>query len=190
MLTDTEKDALRRSWRLVVPIADTAADLFYKRLFELRPDYRSLFPDDMTKQKRKLLRMLAFVVKAVDFRDAEWADDVPPEEDLLLVVLALGRRHSELYDIPDESYGVVGEALLWTLDYGLGDAFTPEVKAAWTELYTSLARTMRMGSTLQDERAHWKSTDAVQQHGEAALLEEQASLGIDDAKLGFPEGLS
>lgn len=186
MLTNEEKDALKRTWRLVVPIADTAADLFYKRLFELRPEYRKLFPDDMTQQKRKLLRMLAFIVKSVDFREEEWAEDVPPDEDLLLVVLAMGRRHSELYRIPDAAYGAVGEALLWTLDYGLGDAFTPEVKAAWTELYVSLARTMQMGSAMQ-ESVTWRSSDTAQQHGEAALLSDQAALGIDEAKLGFPE---
>src|SRR5690606_38326525 len=101
--------------------------------------------------------------------------------------LALGRRHSDLYHIPEESYAIVGEALVWTLDYGLGDAFTPEVKAAWTELYVALARTMAMGAALRDERGEWKSPDMVQQQGEAALLQEQATIGIDDAKLGFPE---
>src|SRR5262245_24817302 len=110
MLDDTEKAAIRESWRLVVPIADTAADLFYKRLFELRPEYRGLFKSDLESQKRKLLRMLAFVVKSVDFRDADWQSDVPVDQDLMLVVLALGRRHSELYRIPNESYGVVAEA--------------------------------------------------------------------------------
>lgn len=150
MLSEAEKTSIKNSWRLVVPIAETAADLFYKRLFELRPDYTALFRNDIAAQKRKLVKMLAFIVKSVDFRDSEWRDDVPPEQDLFLVVLALGRRHTELYRIPDESYGVVAEALLWTLDYGLGEAFTPEVQAAWTHLYTLLAQTMRMGSLALD----------------------------------------
>ena len=152
MLDDTEKAAIRESWRLVIPIADTAADLFYKRLFELRPEYRALFKGDMESQKRKLLRMLAFVVKSVDFRDADWQSDVPVDQDLMLVVLALGRRHSELYRIPNESYGVVAEALLWTLDYGLGEAFTQEVRSAWTQLYTLLSQTMRMGALASTSR--------------------------------------
>jgi nitric oxide dioxygenase len=64
MLTDSEKAAIRSSWRLVIPIAETAADLFYRRLFELKPEYRQLFSMDMASQKRKLLHMLAFVVKS------------------------------------------------------------------------------------------------------------------------------
>ncbi len=189
MLSDQEKQALRTSWRLVVPIAETAADLFYKRLFELRPDYRPLFPDDMSGQKRKLLRMLAFVVRAIDWSDDDWRKDVPANEDLMLVILAMGRRHSELYKIPDESYAVVGDALLWTLGYGLGDAFTNEVKNAWTQLYTSLARTMRMGSAMITRDDDWSDPHSALEHGEAALLEQSAAVGVDDAKLGIGEDM-
>ena len=187
MLTESDRHAVRKSFRLVVPIADTAAELFYKRLFELRPEYRSLFADDIASQKRKLVRMLAFVVKSLDFTDAQWKDDVPPEQDLMLVVLALGRRHTELYRIPAESYGVVAEALLWTLDYGLGEAFTPEVRSAWTRLYTLLAQTMRLGSaTVNREAALGGAADAEHQ-GQEALLVHLAEAGIDEARLGTEE---
>jgi len=145
MLDDQQKALLRDSWRMVVPIAETAADLFYKRLFELRPDYRAYFKGDMPAQKRKLVAMLTFIVKAVDWPDSAWREQVAVEQDLFLIVLALGRRHSDLYAIPDAAYDAVGEALIWTLDYGLGKAFTPEVRAAWTQLYTLLALTMKMG---------------------------------------------
>ena len=145
MLDDQQKALLRDSWRMVVPIAETAADLFYKRLFELRPDYRTYFKGDMPAQKRKLVAMLTFIVKAVDWPDAAWRDQVSAEQDLFLIVLALGRRHSDLYAIPDAAYDAVGEALIWTLDYGLGKAFTAEVRAAWSQLYTLLALTMKMG---------------------------------------------
>ncbi len=184
MLTESDRKAVRQSFRLVVPIADTAADLFYKRLFELRPDYQSLFKGDMASQKRKLLRMLAFIVKSLDFSDNEWRDDVPPEQDLMLVVLALGRRHSELYRIPSASYGVVAEALLWTLDYGLGEAFTPEVRAAWTQLYTLLAQTMRLGSAGVDRQGALNGAAAAERQGEEALLLQLAEAGIDEARLG------
>lgn len=187
MLTENEKRAIRQSWRLVVPIAETAADLFYKRLFELKPEYRQLFSSDITAQKRKLLRMLAFVVKAVDYREEEWRADVPPDQDLMLVVLALGRRHSELYRIPAESYGIVAEALLWTLDYGLGEAFTQEVRAAWTRLYGLLAQTMRMGSLAVDRDAALGGADSAQRRGEEALLVQLNEVGIDEARLGMGE---
>lgn len=145
MLDDQQKILLRDSWRMVVPIAETASDLFYKRLFELRPDYRKYFKGDLPAQKRKLVAMLGFIVKAVDWPDSAWREQVSADQDLFLIVLALGRRHSDLYSIPDSSYDTVGEALLWTLDYGLGKAFTPDVRDAWTQLYTLLALTMKMG---------------------------------------------
>jgi len=145
MITDEEKAAIKDSWRLVVPIAETAADLFYKRLFELRPEYRRLFPEDMRAQKRKLIAMLAFIVKSLDWPEAAWRETVPEEDDLCLIVLALGRRHSDLYHVPDASYDVVGEALLWTLDYGLGKKFDAPTRSAWTRIYTLLALTMKMG---------------------------------------------
>lgn len=162
MITDAEKKAIVNSWRLVEPIAETAADLFYRRLFELRPKYRSLFPEDMTMQKQKLLKMLGFIVKSLDWPDHAWRDTVPAEQDLFLVVLAMGRRHHELYEIPDESYGPVGEALLWTLDYGLGpEVFTPDVKAAWTRVYTLLANTMKMGKAMVDHSSDYMPAEAV-----------------------------
>lgn len=145
MLTDQERAAIVKSWSLVVPIAETAADLFYQRLFELEPKYRSLFPDDMEKQKRKLVAMLSFIVKCMDWLPENWADDVAPEEDLCIVILAMGRRHLSLYNVPDESYDTVGAALLWTLEQGLGDAFTDDLRATWTKLYGVVALTMKMG---------------------------------------------
>ncbi|MCC6522877.1 MAG: nitric oxide dioxygenase [Polyangiaceae bacterium] len=145
MLSQAEREMVVRSWRLVVPIADTAADLFYRRLFELRPDYRAYFPEDMTGQKKKLVHMLAFIVRSMDWPDSAWNDDVSPDEDLFLVVLALGRRHTEIYGIPDEAYAPVGEALLWTLDYGIGKDFDAQLRSAWARLYGLVARVMKMG---------------------------------------------
>ena len=147
MLTEQDRKLILQSWRLVVPIAETAGDLFYRRLFELKPEYRSLFRDDLSKQKRKLVGMLAFIVKSMDWLASEWREEVPVEEDLAMVVMAMGRRHAELYRIPDESYATVGEALLWTLDQGLGPAFTDEVRSAWTRLYEVVSLTMRMGAS-------------------------------------------
>src|SRR6516164_5732706 len=103
MLTERQKKVIVETWRLVVPIAETDADLFYKRLFELRPDYQALFKSDMPSQKRKLLAMLSFVVKALDWPEEAWRDNISEDSDLFLVVLALGRRHSSLYNVPDEA---------------------------------------------------------------------------------------
>ena len=139
MLNDAEKKLILHSWRLVVPIKDTAADLFYRRLFEIRPAYQELFKSDMAAQKRKLIAMLSFIVKSLDWPDSAWRDDVAEEDDLFLVVLALGRRHAELYAVPDTAYAAVGEALLWTLEKGLGADWTPDVAEAWTAAYGTLS---------------------------------------------------
>lgn len=146
MLTDAEKRLLKDTWRLVVPIMETASDLFYRRLFELQPGYRALFPPDMTAQKRKLMVTLAFVVKSADWGADAWSEEVAKDDDLFLVVLALGRRHGLLYKIPEDAYPVVGESLLWALNMGLGQAFTAEARAAWAKLYGLLSSIMVMGS--------------------------------------------
>lgn len=145
MLTEKEKTAIRESWRLVTPIAETAADLFYKRLFELEPSYRALFSDNLDAQKRKLVTMLAFIVKSVDYPESAWREKVEEESDLFLILLALGRRHTVLYNVPDASYDAVGQALIWALDYALGRKFTPETQAAWTKVYRLVSTAMKMG---------------------------------------------
>jgi hemoglobin-like flavoprotein len=117
----------------------------------------------------------------LDWSEADWQADLNPNEDLMLVVLALGRRHSELYRIPEDSYGPVGEALLWTLQQGLGDAFTEEVRTAWTRFYTLLAQTMRMGVAVIDRDSAMTTAHSVQEYGEAALYAQQASVGVADA---------
>jgi hemoglobin-like flavoprotein len=177
MITDNEKEVLRRTWRLVVPIADTAADLFYKRLFELRPEYAALFTGDLTAQKRKLIQMLAFIVKSLDWPESAWKDNVSAEEDLVFVVLALGRRHKDLYRVPNESYAVVGEALLWTLDYGLAGAFDDMARAAWTHVYQLVSSAMRMGAALTNAQAATDSRTRSEQLGEAALGDFQRKFG-------------
>lgn len=146
MFSTDEKRLLRESWKLVVPVIETAADLFYRRLFELQPGYRGLFPDDMSGQKRKLMGMLGFAVKASDWPEESWQQEVPNDDDLVLVVLALGRRHAMLYKVPQEAYATVGEALIWALDMGLGQAFTNETRAAWKKLYAVMSSTMLMGA--------------------------------------------
>jgi hemoglobin-like flavoprotein len=177
MITDSEKDEVRRTWRLVVPIASTAADLFYKRLFELRPEYSDLFTNDLTAQKRKLVQMLAFIVKSLDWPESAWKDTISAEEDLVLVVLALGRRHTDLYNVSEESYAVVGEALLWTLDYGLGTAFDDAARAAWLHVYQLISATMRMGAAMTNAAAAFEARAHAESLGEAALDDFQQQFG-------------
>lgn len=131
-MTPEQKRILRETWALVTPIADTAARLFYDRLFEIDPSTRPLFQDtDMAAQREKLMATLAGVVDNLDDLEAL----VPAIEDL-------GRRHVN-YRVSDAQYDSVGQALLWTLAQGLGTAWTAEAEAAWTDAYTTIAGIMR-----------------------------------------------
>jgi hemoglobin-like flavoprotein len=128
---DTGEIALvRESWAVVKPISEKAAELFYGKLFELNPEFKSLFKGDMTEQGRKLMAMINTAVNSLDKLDT-----------VLSNIQDLGRRHVD-YGVKPEDYAVVAQALLWTLGQGLGDKFTPEVEAAWTKAYTVLAETM------------------------------------------------
>ena len=129
-MTPQQIDLVQASFKKVVPIAGTAADLFYDRLFEIAPEVRALFPDDMTEQKKKLMAMLGTAVASLHKLDT-----------ILPAVQALGQRHKG-YGVTADQYAPVGAALLWTLEKGLGEDFTPELKAAWTETYTTLAGVM------------------------------------------------
>lgn len=143
MLSDGQKQAIARTWRLVLPIADTAADLFYKRLFELDPSLRPLFPADMATQRRKLMQSLHFIVRGLDWPESAWAETVDEKDDVVLVILALGRRHRHLYRVEDVHYQTVRQALFWALGHGLGEAFTPEVRDAWAKAYDLIALLMK-----------------------------------------------
>ena len=122
------------SWKQVAPIADTAASLFYDRLFELDPSLKPLFKGDMAEQRRKLMQMLGTAVNALNRL-----------EQVVPVLRALGARHAT-YGVKSEYYATVGEALLWTLKRGLGDAFTDEVRDAWFAAYAVLSATMQQGA--------------------------------------------
>ncbi len=134
MVTTAQKDLVQASFVEIATIADDAAILFYDRLFELDPSLRAMFRGDMAEQRKKLMQMIAAAVKGLDRLDQ-----------LVPAVQGLGRRHAG-YGVTDRHYETVGEALLWTLQMGLGRNFTPEMKDAWTAVYTLLATTMKDAS--------------------------------------------
>ena len=70
-------------------------------------------------------------------------EDLQPEfiDQIVPAVRALGARHVG-YGVRAEHYAVVGTALLWTLEQGLGAAFTPAVRDAWAAAYRALAGVM------------------------------------------------
>ena len=129
---------VQSSWEQVLPIADTAAQLFYGRLFELDPSLRGLFRQtDMAEQRKKLMQMITVAVRGLERLN-----------ELLPAVEALGLRHAN-YGVTSAHYDTVGDALIWTLEQGLADAFTAEVRSAWIETYTTLAAVMQRGAALR-----------------------------------------
>jgi len=122
---------VQESFGKIAPITETAADLLYNRLFELDPSLSSLFTGDMVEQGKKLMSMIATAVKGLDNPD-----------ELIPAVQQLGRNHVG-YGVVDAHYDTVGAALIWTLQQGLGDAFTADVKEAWIAVYTLLATVMK-----------------------------------------------
>jgi nitric oxide dioxygenase len=121
---------VQASFAKVARIAPQAAALFYGRLFETAPETRALFPDDMAVQGEKLMTAIATVVENL----GDIAVVAP-------VVSDLAKRHVA-YGVRPEHYGLVGAALLWTLEQGLGADFTPSVGTAWAAAYGALSGMM------------------------------------------------
>ena len=130
LLTDKEISLVQDSFEKVAPIADKAAELFYGRLFEIAPEVRPMFKADLTEQGAKLMKTLGIAVNSLTNL-----------EGLIPVIENLAVKHID-YGVKKEHYAPVGEALIWTLEQGLGDAFTEEVKSAWIETYTIISTTM------------------------------------------------
>jgi hemoglobin-like flavoprotein len=126
-MTPDQVKLVQQSFAKVAPISETAAMLFYDRLFEVAPKVKAMFPADMTEQRRKLMATLAAVVNGLGNL-----------ESVLSAASALAKRHVS-YGARAEHYPVVGAALLWTLEKGLEDGWTPEVAEAWTAAYGTLS---------------------------------------------------
>jgi len=147
-MTRHQIELVQSSFNLVVPILEPATMMFYDRLFQLDPSLRPMFRIPQAEQARKLGHVLTVVVKGLS----------RPEQ-ILPAVEELGRRHAN-YGVQPEHYATVGAALLWTLQAGLGEAFTAEVHDAWSSAYHLLS------STMQKAAAEAETADflAVPQH--------------------------
>lgn len=141
MNAETER-LVRESWARFEPIAVASARFFYDKLFELDPEASRLFArTDMEAQGKKVMRMFAEIVRTLD-----------QPETLVAEMADLGRRHVQ-YGVQDSQYDSVGSALLWTLEQGLGEAFTPEIRDAWTEAYLYVS-TIARRATIRASREH------------------------------------
>jgi hemoglobin-like flavoprotein len=130
-MTNDQKTLLRDSYAKVAPNAPAVVAIFYQRLSDIDPKLRPLFKGDMAEQGRKLMAIIGTAVANLGQNDS-----------ILRAVKQLGERHSG-YGVKTLDYDTVGEALLWTLEQGLADAFTPPVREAWTVCYGTLADIMK-----------------------------------------------
>jgi len=122
---------VQSTWVKLLPIKDSAAQLFYERLFEIDPSLRALFRSDIRLQGEKLMQVIDAAVNGLSRL-----------ERITVAIQDLGRRHAD-YGVKDHHYDTVGAALLWTLSKTLGTEFTPKAKDAWATVYAALATTMR-----------------------------------------------
>jgi hemoglobin-like flavoprotein len=123
-------ERVRRSFDRIWSISARTADLFYDRLFEIAPDVRILFRHDMDEQKRKFMSTLAVIVGSLDD-----TGKIAP------LTGTLARHHAD-YGVRPAHYAIVGDALLWSLEQGLGDDWTPPVAASWSKAYGVISAIM------------------------------------------------
>lgn len=131
-MTPQDIERVRRSWLLVEPRREEAGRLFYGRLFESQSAARAMFRGDVAAQSAKLMATLNVVVEHLDKLD-----------DILPAVRQLGLRHRHEWQVSDEMYDWVREALLWSLQHSLGEAFDAALRAAWGQAYDCIAGEMR-----------------------------------------------
>jgi hemoglobin-like flavoprotein len=130
-MTPSQVKLVQESFQKVAPIADQAADIFYTKLFELDPTLKVMFKTDIAEQGKKLMTMLGTAVGGLNHLDK-----------IVPAVQELGKRHND-YGVKPDHYNTVATALLYTLETGLGSAWTPEVKEAWIAVYVLLSQTMK-----------------------------------------------
>lgn len=153
-MTPEQKQIVKDTWAQVLPIQETAASLFYGRLFDQYPEVKPMFKGDMQQQGEKLMKMLDQAVGSLDTLDA-----------LVVPLKQAGKAHKG-YGVKAEDYDKVGASLLWTLQQGLGDTYTPAVEDAWSSTYSTLSSVMIDGaeysqktvaSTQTPKKPWWKS---------------------------------
>ena len=130
-MTSRQIELVRSSWARVTAIDEVTFGIgFYNRLFEIAPDIEPMFKRPILEQSRKLTTILDHVIEKLDSLD-----------DIVENIVKLAQRH-ETYGVKPEHYTLVGDALLWTLERDLGDAWNDDLKFAWTMCYVTISTAM------------------------------------------------
>jgi hemoglobin-like flavoprotein len=142
-MTAEQIDLVRKSFDALWPFRRKLAEQFYGRFFELAPDTRRLFPNDMERQQLKLMDTIAAIVGTLD-----------RHEMFQSIISHTARKHAD-FGVQTSHFTAFGEALIWGLRQQFGPAFTPEMQQAWVALYDAIqAEMMRPAKTKsEDSRA-------------------------------------
>jgi hemoglobin-like flavoprotein len=155
LMSPGQAQLIRESFAKIEPSASIAALMFYQRLFTLDPSLRALFQRDIEQQGEKLIQALRFAV-----------DTLEAPRQLQSALESLGRRHI-YYGVKESHYDTVGAALIGTLEGLLGPDFTPDVREAWSEIYTFMADTMKAAAAKAPRVAafHPRASDGARGSG-------------------------
>lgn len=118
-MTKEEIVLLKSSWTWVLGNQAKAGNFFYKRLFEVAPWIRSLFPKDTNELEKKLLSSITFIVQHLE--------DYPFLQEK---IREMGKRHIA-YGAKIVHYPIISQVLIETLKNEMGKEFTDEMEKAW-----------------------------------------------------------
>jgi nitric oxide dioxygenase len=167
MLSEQSAATVRGTLPAVGAAIGEIADRFYDRLFAAHPELlRDLF-NRGNQASGTQRRALAGSIAAFATHLVERPDERP---DVLLNRIA--HKHASL-GIAPEQYATVREHLFAAIAEVLGDAVTPEVAAAWDEVYWLMANALitierRLYAQHGDGRGGWRVWEVVERVEETA----------------------
>ena len=130
-MTERQILLVKNSWKLFRRMdPQLIGDVFYSRLFQQMPSFKPMFKNSMTEQYAKIVDMLSLIISKLDKLEVVSED-----------ISQLAIRHIQ-YGVRPAHYKIVGNALLWTLEKGLGKDWDKETAQAWSTCYDLLSTTM------------------------------------------------
>lgn len=133
-MTASQIKLVQESFPSIAEQGGPIAMLFYGRLFQMHPQLRSMFRQDIQLQGQKLMDMLTTLTGSLD----RFATLTP-------ILRALGQRHAG-YGVRDEHYAAVSTAMLWAFGTALEGEFPPELRSAWSAVIDAVSDVMKAGA--------------------------------------------
>ncbi|MDZ7916954.1 MAG: globin domain-containing protein [Rhodococcus sp. (in: high G+C Gram-positive bacteria)] len=136
MLSPQSTEVIRATLPVVGAAIGDITTLFYRKMFDAHPELeRDLFNRGNQKQGEQQ-KALAGAIAAFATLQLE-----PDSAKVDLILSRIAHKHASLGITPDQ-YAIVHEHLFAAIVEILGDAVTPDVAAAWDEVYWLMAETL------------------------------------------------